>query len=182
MTDSDRLDILKWGTSLKEYMVYRRTLSTFWEMMVAVGSGKLDDLSDGAQVLCRYTTSDMDYTGVISKLEQVLQYTEESYGTRLTIGCNNYMSQLGSRRKEYCVEFNRDLDELPEMFGFEVAGHRDNPHSQIEQYLLEELRNGDIEFVQGGGGAVLATNSKDVARAYIAMYISCIEQRWSSPE
>ena len=173
MVDAYRIDTMDWGSSLEDYMMYRRLVSSLLEAWMAVEDGETEGLSDRARVLLTYTQDTMDYIGILGKLEKVLAYVEMDYGIKLLNDCADYSSKLESGVKEYCVELPRELEDLSKIFGFEVsAGQIENPHSQIEQYLLEDKLEGEIEFREDGyGSTILATDSLDVARAYVALYM-----------
>lgn len=179
MTDDyDDGDEYEFG--LVDYMMFRRTLSSVLEIRNARKDGDFSNLSERAQSL-------FDFIGIgcdlpFNQLEKYIRDIEMNSGVKVLNNCTNYLDDLESVGMEYCVEFPRELDELPDMFGFEVSGQRENPHSEVEPYLLENVINGDIEFVQGKYGAVLATKSEDVARAYVALYINIREQQESSLE
>ncbi len=174
MTD-DYDDEVEYVLGLTDYMMFRRSLSSVEEIRNARKDGGLSSLSERAQSLFDFIGIGGDFP--FNQLEKYIHDIEMNSGIKVLNDCANYLDDLESVGMEYCVEFPRELDELTSMFGFEVSGQRENPHSEVERYLIEDVINSDIEFVQGKYGAVLATNSKDVARAYVALYIACREQQ-----
>jgi hypothetical protein len=163
-------------TDAEQYMFLRRTLETLEGAIYIEEDVERNDLLK--EIGLNGTPSE-SLSSVYDILSQRITKRELDYGFRLQMGGKEYRGYMEDvMAHQVFVEFNAKIDFLEEELGVHCPPGLEfmNPHEEIRPYLLHE---GNIDLDECVGfedlnrrKTLLVSNSSDVARAYIALYMA----------